>query len=68
MWIFFCFSQWICTVNNISRQIYLTDNPEVPNTHTCTTASTCIHKPPVKMEFYLLTIFDLLALRLWPSD
>lgn len=21
--------QWICTVNNISRQIYLTDNPEV---------------------------------------
>lgn len=21
--------QWICTLNNISRQIYLTDNPEV---------------------------------------
>jgi len=21
--------QWICAINNISRQIYLTDNPEV---------------------------------------
>lgn len=26
--IFFPF-QWICAINNISRQIYLTDNPEV---------------------------------------
>uniref|UniRef100_A0A3B4VNT2 Adaptor protein, phosphotyrosine interacting with PH domain and leucine zipper 2 n=1 Tax=Seriola dumerili TaxID=41447 RepID=A0A3B4VNT2_SERDU len=28
MWISLFLSQWICTVNNISRQIYLTDNPE----------------------------------------
>lgn len=26
--LFFPF-QWICAINNISRQIYLTDNPEV---------------------------------------
>ncbi|MEQ2175266.1 hypothetical protein GOODEAATRI_016392, partial [Goodea atripinnis] len=25
---------WICTVNNISRQIYLTDNPEVKHKYT----------------------------------
>uniref|UniRef100_A0A8C6TYQ5 Adaptor protein, phosphotyrosine interaction, PH domain and leucine zipper containing 2 n=1 Tax=Neogobius melanostomus TaxID=47308 RepID=A0A8C6TYQ5_9GOBI len=26
------YEEWICTVNNISRQIYLTDNPEVSST------------------------------------
>lgn len=31
---FFSLSQWICTVNNISRQIYLTDNPEVTHPRT----------------------------------
>lgn len=40
MWISAFLSQWICTVNNISRQIYLTDNPEVTTSpskcHTCT--------------------------------
>lgn len=40
MWISAFLSQWICTVNNISRQIYLTDNPEVthilPASHTRT--------------------------------
>lgn len=30
--VFFFSPQWICTVNNISRQIYLTDNPEVTHT------------------------------------
>ncbi|XP_038170826.1 DCC-interacting protein 13-beta isoform X2 [Arvicola amphibius] len=29
------YEEWICAVNNISRQIYLTDNPEV--------ISTCLH-------------------------
>uniref|UniRef100_A0A671YPL0 Adaptor protein, phosphotyrosine interacting with PH domain and leucine zipper 2 n=1 Tax=Sparus aurata TaxID=8175 RepID=A0A671YPL0_SPAAU len=30
------YEEWICTVNNISRQIYLTDNPEVMGTPTHT--------------------------------
>ncbi len=43
IWISVFLSQWICTVNNISRQIYLTDNPEVTHTPTRihTTAHTC---------------------------
>ena len=32
---FSCHLQWICAINNISRQIYLTDNPEV--IHSCPT-------------------------------
>uniref|UniRef100_A0AAR2J8F2 Adaptor protein, phosphotyrosine interaction, PH domain and leucine zipper containing 2 n=1 Tax=Pygocentrus nattereri TaxID=42514 RepID=A0AAR2J8F2_PYGNA len=29
------YEEWICTINNISRQIYLTDNPEVLSLSTC---------------------------------
>uniref|UniRef100_A0A8C5FKJ1 Adaptor protein, phosphotyrosine interaction, PH domain and leucine zipper containing 2 n=1 Tax=Gadus morhua TaxID=8049 RepID=A0A8C5FKJ1_GADMO len=34
------YEEWICTVNNISRQIYLTENPEVTRTHARTHART----------------------------
>uniref|UniRef100_A0A8C5FAT7 Adaptor protein, phosphotyrosine interaction, PH domain and leucine zipper containing 2 n=1 Tax=Gadus morhua TaxID=8049 RepID=A0A8C5FAT7_GADMO len=40
------YEEWICTVNNISRQIYLTENPEVTRTHARTHARTHLNKTP----------------------
>lgn len=34
--------QWICTINNISKQIYLTENPEVMFLFTRSSKNNCI--------------------------
>uniref|UniRef100_A0A8C2BJH3 Adaptor protein, phosphotyrosine interaction, PH domain and leucine zipper containing 2 n=1 Tax=Cyprinus carpio TaxID=7962 RepID=A0A8C2BJH3_CYPCA len=43
------YEEWICTLNNISRQIYLTDNPEVWLKE-CGVTSREPQKPPAALE------------------
>ncbi|XP_075810261.1 DCC-interacting protein 13-beta isoform X5 [Microtus pennsylvanicus] len=44
------YEEWICAVNNISRQIYLTDNPEVIGTCLHSTASQNMKNPDTEND------------------